>query len=98
MCDFLQEDNTTLVWDNEQQVPFAYRDDQWLGFDDERSLKTKVIVPKLFGFGLADFLQIYFLIFKGRLVEGKRIRWSDDLVIGYGRLPGPLRLRPLPAA
>lgn len=42
VCDFLQEDNTTLVWDNEQQVPFAYREDQWLGFDDERSLKTKV--------------------------------------------------------
>jgi chitinase len=42
VCDFLQEDNTTLVWDNEQQVPFAYKDDQWVGFDDERSLRTKV--------------------------------------------------------
>lgn len=42
MCDFLHVDNTTLVWDNEQQVPFAYRKDQWIGFDDERSLKTKV--------------------------------------------------------
>lgn len=43
VCDFLHEDNTTLVWDNEQQVPFAYRGNQWVGFDDERSLKTKVI-------------------------------------------------------
>lgn len=42
VCDFLHGDNTTLVWDNEQQVPFAYREDQWVGFDDERSLKTKV--------------------------------------------------------
>lgn len=42
ICDFLREDNTTLVWDNEQMVPFAYRGDQWVGFDDERSLKTKV--------------------------------------------------------
>ncbi|KAJ8898044.1 hypothetical protein PR048_003404 [Dryococelus australis] len=41
VCDFLHVDNTTLVWDNEQQVPFAYRKDQWVGFDDERSLKTK---------------------------------------------------------
>ena len=48
MCDFLQEDNTTLVWDNEQQVPFAYRDDQWVGFDDERSLRTKVNQRELF--------------------------------------------------
>ena len=42
VCDFLHGDNTTLVWDNEQQVPFAYRKDQWVGFDDERSLRTKV--------------------------------------------------------
>nr|CAD7445392.1 unnamed protein product [Timema bartmani] len=42
VCDFLHAENTTLVWDNEQQVPFAYRKDQWVGFDDERSLKTKV--------------------------------------------------------
>lgn len=42
VCDFLKKDNTTLVWDNEQQVPFAYKDDQWVGFDDERSLKMKV--------------------------------------------------------
>lgn len=48
VCEFLHGDNTTLVWDNEQQVPFAYKDDQWVGFDDERSLKTKVDnYPKL---------------------------------------------------
>lgn len=47
ICDFLHEDNTTLVWDNEQQVPFAYRENQWVGFDDERSLKTKVKVTSL---------------------------------------------------
>lgn len=42
ICSFLSAPNTTLVWDSEQQVPFAYRNDQWVGFDDERSLKTKV--------------------------------------------------------
>lgn len=41
VCDFLYEANTTLVWDNEQQVPFAYNGDQWVGFDDERSLGIK---------------------------------------------------------
>jgi len=46
VCDFLHGDNTTLVWDNEQQVPFAYRKDQWVGFDDERSLRTKVFNHK----------------------------------------------------
>ncbi|XP_018011730.1 probable chitinase 10 isoform X2 [Hyalella azteca] len=42
VCDFLYEDNTTLVWDNEQQVPFAYNGDQWVGFDDERSIDIKM--------------------------------------------------------
>lgn len=42
VCDFLYEDNTTLVWDNEQQVPFAYNGDQWVGFDDERSVQVKM--------------------------------------------------------
>ena len=51
ICDFLHEDNTTLVWDNEQQVPFAYRGEQWVGFDDERSLRTKVSWVKTEGFG-----------------------------------------------
>jgi len=51
ICDFLHKDNTTLVWDNEQQVPFAYRDLQWVGFDDERSLKTKTKWLKAEGFG-----------------------------------------------
>jgi len=40
--DFLGEDNKTLVWDNEQMVPFAYKWNQWVGFDDERSFNTKV--------------------------------------------------------
>ena len=51
ICDFLHKDNTTLVWDNEQQVPFAYRGEQWVGFDDERSLKTKTKWLKSEGFG-----------------------------------------------
>ncbi|XP_026686468.1 uncharacterized protein LOC103519043, partial [Diaphorina citri] len=51
VCDFLKKDNTTLVWDNEQQVPFAYKDDQWVGFDDERSLKMKMDWLKEDGYG-----------------------------------------------
>ncbi len=51
--DFLGEENTTLEWDNEQMVPFAYKGNQWVGFDDERSFKTKVgmleILLVLFG-------------------------------------------------
>ena len=51
MCDFLQSPNATLVWDNEQSVPFAYKGDQWVGFDDERSFKAKVEWLKEGSFG-----------------------------------------------
>lgn len=69
VCDFLHVENTTLVWDNEQQVPFAYRENQWVGFDDERSLKTKVkqlysyneIDGRRFSFGSRQYLLLYFV-------------------------------------
>nr|APA05224.1 chitinase [Tetranychus cinnabarinus] len=41
VCDLLKQ-GATLVWDNEQMVPYAYKDDQWVGFDDLRSFKIKV--------------------------------------------------------
>ncbi|RWS01579.1 Sar s 18 allergen (chitinase-like protein) [Dinothrombium tinctorium] len=41
ICDFLKL-GATLVWDNEQMVPYAYKEDQWVGFDDPRSFKIKV--------------------------------------------------------
>lgn len=41
VCDLLKS-GITLVWDNEQMVPYAYKDDQWVGFDDPRSFKVKV--------------------------------------------------------
>ncbi|CAG7835000.1 unnamed protein product [Allacma fusca] len=50
ICPFLDLPNTTLVWDNEQSVPFAYNDNQWIGFDDTRSLKTKTDWLKEQGF------------------------------------------------
>ncbi|KAK3917613.1 putative chitinase 10, partial [Frankliniella fusca] len=71
VCDFLHGDNTTLVWDNEQQVPFAYRDDQWVGFDDERSLKTKMTWLKEEGFGGIMIWSVDMDDFRGSCGTGK---------------------------
>lgn len=30
------------IWDEEQKVPIAIADDQWIGFDDERSIREKM--------------------------------------------------------
>ncbi|XP_074603101.1 chitinase 7 isoform X2 [Brevipalpus obovatus] len=50
ICDLLKQ-GATLVWDNEQMVPYAYKDDQWVGFDDPRSFKIKVQWLKQAGYG-----------------------------------------------
>ncbi|KAK9883780.1 hypothetical protein WA026_001972 [Henosepilachna vigintioctopunctata] len=71
ICDFLQKENTTLVWDNEQQVPFAYRDNQWVGFDDERSLKTKMAWLKEEGFGGIMIWSVDMDDFRGSCGSGK---------------------------
>ncbi|KAK6643069.1 hypothetical protein RUM43_004572 [Polyplax serrata] len=71
VCDFLQKENTTLVWDNEQQVPFAYKEDQWIGFDDERSLKTKIEWLKEEGFGGIMIWSVDMDDFKGQCGTGK---------------------------
>lgn len=71
ICDFLQEANTTLVWDNEQQVPFAYHGDQWIGFDDERSLRTKIDWLKKEGFGGIMIWSVDLDDFRGHCGTGK---------------------------
>ncbi|XP_076366400.1 putative chitinase 10 [Tachypleus tridentatus] len=50
ICDFLKS-GAVLVWDNEQMVPYAYKDDQWVGFDDLRSIKFKAQWLKQAGYG-----------------------------------------------
>lgn len=41
ICDMLK-DGAHYIWDDEQKVPYAVQDDQWVGFDDERSMRIKM--------------------------------------------------------
>ena len=41
ICDLLKN-GATYMWDDIQQVPYLIDGDQWVGFDDERSIRTKV--------------------------------------------------------
>ncbi len=43
ICKYLKKDNWTRKWSKEHQVPFAYKSNQWVGYDDEASIKIKVI-------------------------------------------------------
>jgi len=36
------KNGASYVWDDEMKVPYAVQGDQWVGFDDERSIRNKM--------------------------------------------------------
>ncbi|KAL0970438.1 hypothetical protein UPYG_G00241920 [Umbra pygmaea] len=49
ICTFLQ--GATVQWIEDQQVPFAFKGNQWVGFDNQESYNIKVNYLKANGFG-----------------------------------------------
>ncbi|XP_072379770.1 acidic mammalian chitinase-like [Diabrotica undecimpunctata] len=45
------EGGWTYVWDEEQQVPHIYKGNQWISFDDPKSIKKKTLYAKKKGLG-----------------------------------------------
>ncbi|GLV40355.1 Chitinase 7 [Carabus blaptoides fortunei] len=48
----------TKVWDTEQQVPYMFKGDQWVGYDDPESIKLKVEYAKSKGLGGVEIWSI----------------------------------------
>ena len=42
VCENLARRGWTKVWIEDQKCPYAYGGDQWVGYDDPRSLRIKV--------------------------------------------------------
>jgi len=42
ICEKLSLEGWQRVWNNEQKVPYAYKDNQWVSYEDIESLKLKV--------------------------------------------------------
>jgi len=51
ICQMLGNAGTVKVFDAEQQVPYAYNGDQWVGYDDLDSIAAKVAWVKAGGYG-----------------------------------------------
>ncbi|XP_029640998.1 chitinase-3-like protein 1 [Octopus sinensis] len=87
ICNKLNKDNYTYEWDDIQTVPFAYKGDQWIGFDDYRSiqLKTKWLISQqlagamLWSLDLDDFSD---MCGKGAFPLTKAIRYTLDHDVG----------------
>lgn len=41
ICHLIKRQNWQMEYDEEQQVPFAYKDDQWVGYDNQISIEKK---------------------------------------------------------
>ncbi|XP_034479846.1 acidic mammalian chitinase [Drosophila innubila] len=41
LCGLMQQDEWTEEWDDEQQVPYAFKDRQWVGYENVQSLMLK---------------------------------------------------------
>lgn len=41
VCDLLKS-GAKYIWDEEQKIPYAVKGEQWVGFDDERSIRLKM--------------------------------------------------------
>lgn len=41
----------TTVWDDDQKVPYTYKDQEWIGYDNQASVKIKAEYAKSKGLG-----------------------------------------------
>lgn len=41
ICELIKKQKWFSEYDQEQQVPFAYKDDQWVGYDNQESIEKK---------------------------------------------------------
>ncbi|CAF4794720.1 unnamed protein product, partial [Rotaria sp. Silwood1] len=41
ICDLIKKHTWHTDYDKEQEVPFAYKNDQWIGYDNEKSIEKK---------------------------------------------------------
>ncbi|XP_059615564.1 chitotriosidase-1-like [Phlebotomus argentipes] len=51
LCEKRLTENWQDFWDEEQKVPFSTREDQWIGYDNEESLRIKARFVKSFKLG-----------------------------------------------
>lgn len=48
ICELQNVGGWTVVWEESQKVPYMYKDDIWVSYDDVRSVKAKVGMNLIF--------------------------------------------------
>ncbi|CAL1299588.1 unnamed protein product [Larinioides sclopetarius] len=51
ICEFQKQQKWNIVWDDYYMAPYAYQDRQWVGYDNEASIRLKVNYAKYYKLG-----------------------------------------------
>lgn len=78
VCDFLSK-GATQAWDDSQEVPYAYHDNQWVGYDDVRSFTIKAQWLKQQNFGGAMIWSLDMDDFTGSFCERGKFPLTSKL-------------------
>ena len=70
ICEILSSGSAKYIWDDEMKVPYLVSDDQWVGFDDERSIRNKMAWVKSEGYAGAMIWSIDMDDFTGTVCPG----------------------------
>ena len=90
VCDMLIE-GAAYIWDDEMKVPYLVQGDQWVGFDDERSIRNKMDWVKENGYAGAMVWTVDMDDFNGTVcgsgVKYPLIGAMREELLGKGRFP-----------
>lgn len=93
-CEKLKTEAWDLRWSDEQQVPYAVRNNQWLGYDDVRSIQLKVKYLMDLGLGGAMVWSLETDDFRGYCGGGKYPLMSEIHKLLNGGTPSPTTTPP----
>ena len=75
VCEMLRSGKASYAWDDEMKVPYLVMGDQWVGFDDERSIRIKMSWIKKNNFGGAMVWTVDMDDFTGTLCSNKNVKY-----------------------
>lgn len=64
------QNGASYIWDDEMKVPYLVQGDQWVGFDDEKSIRHKMGWIKTEGYGGAMVWTVDMDDFSGQVCGG----------------------------
>ena len=83
VCEILRSGQASYAWDDEMKVPYMVAGDQWVGFDDERSIRHKMSWIKKNNFGGAMVWTVDMDDFTGDVCSDRNVKYPLITAMRY---------------